>query len=266
MANRWTEIEFVPGGNAVSKGTANLESGLQAELRSSVHARASKLHELAHQRRTQRKISYGEALGQVMKENPDLLGAAAENPIEATRLNILTDRLASAELSKIAMQRQMEKGLSFSEALGQVAQKNPDLQAAKLHDLADKRMVEKDVCFGEAIGQVLKENPDIFGTGRRWAFLASVELNNLARQRQKEKSLSFSEALHQVVEESPTLANTNSLPPEAHYFSEGLLINARPEMMSGVALTKLAKDRQRERSISFAEALTEVAKEHPELT
>jgi hypothetical protein len=99
-----------------------------AQSRGSVlHDRAAKLHELAKDRAIKKRISYGEALGQVSKENSDLVGAAAEDGIDDTRRSIIHSHLAGAELNKLAKARQRDKGISYSDALDEVRQEHPEL-------------------------------------------------------------------------------------------------------------------------------------------
>jgi predicted transcriptional regulator len=97
------------------------------QSRSSVHERSTKLHELAKDRASKRNISYGEALGQVSKENPELVGAATESSIDDTRRRIVHSHLAGAELNRLAKARQSDRGISYTDALNQIKQEHPEL-------------------------------------------------------------------------------------------------------------------------------------------
>jgi predicted transcriptional regulator len=122
--NDVTILEFSDGdGNSFlcTFGEPTAQSG------GSVAERAAKLHELAKDRASKKRISYGEALGQVYKENSHLVGAAAGSGIDDTRLSVIHDQLAGAELNKLARARQKDRDISYENALEQIRQEHPEL-------------------------------------------------------------------------------------------------------------------------------------------
>jgi predicted transcriptional regulator len=93
----------------------------------SVHDRSTKLHELAKDRARKKRITYGEALGQISDENPDLVGAASGGGIDETRRGIIHNQLAHAELDQLARARQRDRGISYRDALDQIRLEHPEL-------------------------------------------------------------------------------------------------------------------------------------------
>jgi hypothetical protein len=84
-------------------------------------------------------------------------------------------------------------------------------------------------------------------------------LTALAWERAEKKSIGFGEALLQVAGEQPQLTV-----PHMEFREQRRQLRAFDR--NGERLTALAKQRAGEKTISFGEALTQVAAEHPELT
>jgi hypothetical protein len=87
-------------------------------------------------------------------------------------------------------------------------------------------------------------------------------LNSLAKTRAQERSIGFCEALGQIANEQPRLI----VPGQVSFQERPTASAQRPYDRNGERLTALAKQRAEENSISFGEALGQVAAEHPELT
>jgi hypothetical protein len=88
-------------------------------------------------------------------------------------------------------------------------------------------------------------------------------LTTLAKERAKQESISFGEALTQVAIEQPALTVS------CMEFREATTLGRtfrKAYDRNGERLTALAKQRAGQSSISFGEALGQVAAEHPELT
>ena len=104
------------------------------------------------------------------------------------------------------------------------------------------------------------------GSDSEWRFLSNSEaLSDLAKQRAREGKISFGEALSQVAEENPKL----TLPGTTISFDD----DGRPApagrcqvSQNSVELNRLAKQYQHVQKVSFAEALSAIAAENPELT
>ena len=102
------------------------------------------------------------------------------------------------------------------------------------------------------------------GSDSEWRFLSNSEaLCERAKQRQRE-GISFGEALAQVAEEHPEL----TLPGTTINFDDDGPAPAGRYRVSqnSVDLNRLAKQYQHAQKVSFAEALSAVAAENPELT
>jgi hypothetical protein len=138
----------------------------------------------------------------------------------------------SVELNALAVRRQREQSISFSEALTAVAAAHPELTVPSR---------------GHSVEQ----------HGEAFRFQTNSErLSELATQRAREdKTLSFGEALSQVAAENPRL----TLPDGVISFEE------EAPKSNGQKLTDLANKRMRQHHVSFGEALSAVAAEHPEL-
>jgi predicted transcriptional regulator len=106
--------------------------------------------------------------------------------------------------------------------------------------------------FSEARGPV-------FNTGRIRVDPDSVRLSEAAKQLASEKSITFAEALGQV----STIQYSIGTQPSGKPQSSRSVIPADP---NSVRLSELAKQRARDESITFSEALSQVASEQPELT
>jgi hypothetical protein len=142
-----------------------------------------------------------------------------------------------------------------------------DPNSVKLNDLAVARQREQSISFSEALSAVAAAHPELTvpsrdhsveQQGETWRFQTNSErLSELATQRAREdKTLSFGEALSQVAAENSRL----TLP-------DGVIsCEEEAPKSNGQKLTDLAYDRAREDHISFGEALSAVAAEHPELT
>ncbi len=94
----------------------------------------------------------------------------------------------------------------------------------------------------------------------------SVELTRLARERQQSSNISFGEALSQVAAERPALTLPGK--PVTMEFSDSMEAHRRGRLVDGnsVELNRLARERQQSSSITFGEALSQVAAEQPALT
>jgi predicted transcriptional regulator len=119
-------------------------------------------------------------------------------------------------------------------------------------------MAREKVTVVEIIFDETREPSDAL----RWAEdPRSGMLSNLAKERQRGKSISYADALEEVAREYPDLSEPLSAPV-------GMLSRVKFSEAPGPSaeLARLAKARQREKSVSYGEALTQVAQEHPELT
>ncbi len=154
----------------------------------------------------------------------------------------------------------------------------PQTNSAKLHQLTleyqEGHGGAEKVSYGDALTIVARNNPALTlpdGAARpqssnetleRLAPEAnSVQLHKLAKERQQEKSISYGEALDIATREHPELTlpdgAARSRSREQHPLS-GCRFQTNNER-----LTELAKERQEERNISFAEALAEVVEDNP---
>ncbi len=97
------------------------------QSRGSVSDRAAKLHELAKDLATKKNLSYGEALARVYADHPELVGVALENRFDYTRQESIHSHLAGAELNQLARARQKDKGIPYSDALGEITREHPEL-------------------------------------------------------------------------------------------------------------------------------------------
>ncbi len=146
----------------------------------------------------------------------------------------------SERLNDLAKARQQEKGISFCEALEAVARENPKLT---LPDYLS--------------GNVQQSASNVLAN-EGWRYQTNSEdLAERANALAYEKNISYEEALSRVVEENPRL----TLPDGVFSFDEG----TRPKTNSE-KLADLAKARAREHRLSYCDALTDVARKHPELT
>jgi hypothetical protein len=103
------------------------------------------------------------------------------------------------------------------------------------------------------------------GSDSEWRFQSNSEaLSDLAKQRQREGKISFGEALAQVAEAHPEL----TLPGTTINFDDDGPVPAGRCQVSqnSVELNRLAKQYQHVQKVSFAEALSAVSAENPELT
>ncbi len=149
----------------------------------------------------------------------------------------------SQRLSDAAKARQQSQNISFGEALSQVAAERPELTAPIRVDPAAPR-------------ETFRAQPMAAGEAFRFE-TNSEKLSDLAKQRAHEDHISFGEALAAVAAEHREL----TLPDGIISFGD-----ADSPRSNGQQLTDLAKQRQRQRKISFGEALSQVAAERPELT
>jgi hypothetical protein len=103
------------------------------------------------------------------------------------------------------------------------------------------------------------------GSDSEWRFQSNSEaLSDLAKQRQREGKISFGKALSQVAEEHPKL----TLPGTTISFDDdGPALTGRCRVsQNSVELNRLATQYQHVQKVSFAEALSAVAADNPELT
>lgn len=87
-----------------------------------------------------------------------------------------------------------------------------DAGSQRLSDLANQRMSSNGITFSEALSQVASENPDLCGVktiqfGENSVRGKSQKLSDLAKQRARQRQISFGEALSQVANENPELAS-----------------------------------------------------------
>ena len=189
-------------------------------------------------------MSYGDALKIVARNNPALTlpdGAARPQSSNET-LERLAPEANSVQLHKLAKERQQEKSISYGEALDIATCEHPELT------LPD----------GAARSRSREQHPL---SGCRFQ-TNNERLTELAKERQEERNISFAEALAEVVEDNPFLL----LP-------DGAFVPLSPEaVMSSLPLSnsqklhKAAKELQREKSLSYGEALSRTAQKHPDLT
>ena len=99
--------------------------------------------------------------------------------------------------------------------------------------------------------------------GRLLVDTNSQRLNSLAKARVQERSIGFCEALGQIANEQPEL----TVPGQVGFQERpAFSTHRRAYDRNGERLTALAKQRAEQKSISFGEALSQVATESPELT
>jgi predicted transcriptional regulator len=137
------------------------------------------------------------------------------------------------------------------------------INSQRLSDLAKKRASDKNISFGEALSQVSQERPELTipdgDVARHMRDHNGERLATLARARAEQRSISFGEALTQVASENSELTRPRL---EASSRSHTRYMRDR----NGEELSTLAKALADQKSISFGEALTQVAAERPELT
>jgi hypothetical protein len=121
-----------------------------------------------------------------------------------------------------------------------------------LDDLVKQTFGTQSIVFGEE--PVLLSN-----IGRIRINPESVRVSIAAKTLASEKNITFGEALSRVVTVESSAAVQKSRAPRGR--RSGVPVNP-----DSVKLTELTKQRANERSVTFSEALSEVAAEHPELT
>jgi predicted transcriptional regulator len=157
----------------------------------------------------------------------------------------------SAQLAELAKRRQRERNITFGEALDQVAREWPELTRPGAVTVLQFTDTE-----GNSYLTSLSEPTQVRGSVQE----RSSKLHELAKERAIKKNLSYGEALQQVYEENPNL--TGAAGESGIDDTRRGIIHSH---LAGAELNKLAKARQKDKGISYSDALDEVRREHPEL-
>jgi predicted transcriptional regulator len=158
----------------------------------------------------------------------------------------------SAQLSELAKRRQSERNITFSEALQQVAGEWPELTQPGTVTVME---------FSDASGNVYLTSFSEPIQAHGSVHDRSTKLHELAKDRVSKKQISYGEALSQISEENPDLIGAvagGGIDHTRHRIIHRQLADAE--------LNQLARARQRDKGISYGEALQQITQEHPELT
>lgn len=238
------------------------------------------LSQLMMERAEERKIQLSEALAQIKRENPELAQAA--------------------ELEVTGRRRQAHRGQAVTEAGSQNiggtmgkenpgAFKGPAPQPISMWvlGLAKDRMKRDGISLTAALHQIRQEDPQLAKAAdsemeTRGGIEGQPNFQQLLRKALeivKTSGRSYEEALEQASVGNPELARAARAENGGSIYNSELRVPAgigdeQVLMSEGVDaalnpdayLTKLAHERARERSLPFRDALTQVAREHPELT
>lgn len=121
-----------------------------------------------------------------------------------------------------------------------------------LDDLEKQTFGTQSVVFGEP-------QRSTSNTGRVRVDPDSVRISDAAKKLASKKSITFSEALSQVT----AIESSSTSQPGERPRGSRFAISADP---NSVQLAEIAKQRAKDESITFSEALSQVARERPELT
>lgn len=238
------------------------------------------LSQLMMERAEERNIQLSEALAQIKRENPELAQAA--------------------ELEVTGRRRQAHRGQAVNEAGsqhigGHMGKENPGAFSPAppqpivryVLELAKDRVKRDGISLTAALSQIRNENPQLaraadMEMGTRGGIDGQPNFQQLLRKAleiAKTGGRNFEEALEQASVGNPELARAARAENGGYIYSSELRVPAgigdkQVLMSEGVDaalnpdahLTKLAHERARERSIPFRDALTQVAREHPELS
>ena len=179
---------------------------------------------------------------------------------KVSKIDPRVDQLYSKGVFKkrSAMIERSPKGVALS-AVGLVVPqwnsqrgREDDEMTPSLDELHAQTFGTQSVVFSDS--RILLSN-----TGRLRVDPESARLSESAKRLASEKSITFAEALGQVAAiESSTTAQRSGRPQSVP--------GSLPADPNSARLSELAKQRAREKSITFSEALTQVVKEQPELT
>jgi hypothetical protein len=171
---------------------------------------------------------------------------------------------AGPSLKRVGMvQRQYVRGAwnggaSTEEQLNALCKEAGTVEGEASFAERDRTPIGTHVVFSERAGDLQRSSATRIPVEEN-----SQRLNELAEARAQERSIGFCEALGQIASEQPKL----TVPAAQVSFHELPKTSARRAYdRNGEKLTALAKQRAEENSISFGEALGQVAAECPELT
>jgi hypothetical protein len=227
--------------------------------------KTARLAAMAQERASEKGIGYRAGLSEICAEHPHL---ASEALYESRGVMLWTIEKSG-----------MDGHMPFSPAPTQPINK-------WLIDLAKARAEQQKIDFGIALAQIKRENPqladaagmEVTGGKAQDHGPNFLKLMRRALEIARAKSLDVKPAMERAAAEDPDLAEAARRERGGSLYASELLpapgIGDKQVLMSegvdaaldpSAQLVMLSEDRCRERSISYAEALVQIAREHPEL-